>query len=132
MRKQFEDKVAQMKVAEIRKEAGKYGIKNASKYKRAELSAMLVDAMMEKYQEYQEQHKQESNVKRIKAKEINNDQVETLAREILEGIETLGEEDLMQVNRKVLIRVMKALHCSKWYRTYDKATMVAKITGKVA
>lgn len=129
MRKQFEDKVAQMKVAEIRKEAGKHGIKNASKYKRAELSAMLVDAMVE---EYREQHKQESNAKRIKAKEIGNDQVEILAREILEGIETLGEEDLMQVNRKVLIKVMKALHCSKWYRTYDKATMVAKITGKVA
>lgn len=129
MRKRFEDTVAQMKVAEIRKEAGKYGIKNASKYKRAELSAMLVDAMVE---EYQEQHKQESNAKRIKAKEIDNDQVEILAKEILEGIETLGEEDLMQVNRKVLIRVMKALHCSKWYRTYDKATMVAKITGKVA
>lgn len=129
MRKRFEDTVARMKVAEIRKEAGKYGIKNASKYKRAELSAMLVDAMVE---EYQKQHKQESNTKRIKAKEIDNDQVEILAREILEGIETLGEEDLMQVNRKVLIRVMKALHCSKWYRTYDKATMVAKITGKVA
>ena len=129
MRKQFEDKVAQMKVAEIRKEAGKYGIKNASKYKRAELSAMLVDAMVN---EYQKQHKQENSTKRTKAKEVTNDQVEVLAKEILEGIETLGEEDLMQVNRKVLIRVMKALHCSRWYRTYDKATMVAKITGKVA
>ena len=129
MRKQFEDKVAQMKVAEIRKEAGKYGIKNASKYKRAELSAMLVDAMVE---EHQKQHKQGSDTKRAKAKEVTNDQVEALAKEILEGIETLGEKDLMQVNRKVLIRVMKALHCSKWYRTYDKATMVAKITGKVA
>lgn len=129
MRKQFEDKVAQMKVAEIRKEAGKYGIKNASKYKRAELSVMLVNAMVDKYQK---QHKQENNTKRAKAKEVANDQVEVLAKEILEGIETLGEKDLMQVNRKVLIRVMKALHCSKWYRTYDKAAMVAKITGKVA
>lgn len=129
MRKQIEAKVANMKVAEMRKEATKHGIKNASKYKREQLSEMLVTIMVA-----EEDAKRTKKVKssRKKATEVKTEDIETLASELLEGIETIGDEELLATNRKVLIQVMKMLHCSRWYRTYDKATMVAKIKEKVA
>ena len=129
MRKQIEAKVANMKVAEMRKEATKRGIKNVSKYKREQLSEMLVTIMVA-----EEDAKRAKKVKssRKKATEVKMEDVETLASELLEDIETIGDEELLATNRKVLIQVMKMLHCSKWYRTYDKATMVAKIKEKVA
>lgn len=124
MTKGIENAVANMTVAEMRKEAGKHNIKNASKYKRVELQQMLIDALIA------EQSK--TTTKRVKAEKVESDDITALAEEMLEGIEMLSDNDLMQVNRKVLIQVMKMLHCSKWYRTYDKATMVKKIQEAVA
>ena len=129
MRKQIENTVAEMKVAEMRKLAGKYGIKNASKYRRVDLEQMLVDAMVK---EEEAKVKAQKKATRKKAEAVVGEDVEALAKEMLEGIETLGKDELMKANRKVLIVVMKMLHCSKWYRTYDKATMVEKITQAVA
>ena len=119
--------VAQMTVAEMRKAAGQYGIKNASKHKRVELEQMLVEAMVAAHKVTKK-----STGKRVKADKVENTNIEALAKEMLEGIETISAEELMHTNRKVLIAVMKMLHCSKWYRTYDKATMVEKITKAVA
>ena len=119
--------VAQMTVAEMRKAAGQYGIKNASKHKRVELEQMLVEAMVAA-----QKVAKKSTDKRVKADKVENDSIEALAKEMLEGIETISADELMHVNRKVLIVVMKMLRCSKWYRTYDKATMVEKITSAVA
>ena len=129
MRKQIEAKVANMKVAEMRKEATKRGIKNVSKYKREQLSEMLVTIMVA---EEDAKRAKKAKSSRKKATEVKMEDVETLASELLEGIETIGDEELLATNRKVLIQVMKMLHCSKWYRTYDKVTMVAKIKEKVA
>ena len=128
--KNIENNVAKMSVAQMRKIAPQYGIKNASKYKRVQLSQMLVDAMVE--QENAKCAKKSNTTKRFKADKVNDSEVEALAIEMLDGIETLTDEDLFDTNRKVLIRVMKMLHCSKWYRTYDKATMVEKIKSAVA
>lgn len=127
MRTTIKNQVAKMTVAQMRKEATKYGIKNPSKYRREQLQEMLVDAIVEA-----SKAKAKSADKRIKAEQVNNEEVENLAKEMLEGIETLSEDELMHTNRKVLIVMMKMLHCSKWYRTYDKATMVNKITQAVA
>ena len=128
--KNIENNVAKMSVAWMRKIAPQYGIKNASKYKRVQLSQMLVDAMVE--QENAKRVKKSNTTKRFKADKVNDSEVEALAIEMLDGIETLTDEDLFDTNRKVLIRVMKMLHCSKWYRIYDKATMVEKIKSAVA
>ena len=119
--------VAQMTVAEMRKAAGQYGIKNASKHKRVELEQMLVEAMVAA-----QKVTKKSTSKRVKADKVENDNIEALAKEMLEGIETISADELMHANRKVLIVVIKMLQCSKWYRTYDKATMVEKIKGAVA
>ena len=125
---EIKNTAAQMTVAEMRKTAGQYGIKNASKHKRVELEQMLVEAMVAA----EKAKVKKSTGKRVKAAKVENDSIEALAKEMLEGIETISTEELMQTNRKVLIVVMKLLHCSKWYRTYDKATMVEKITSAVA
>lgn len=125
---EIKNTVAQMTVAEMRKAAGQYGIKNASKHKRVELEQMLVEAMVAA----EKTKVKKSTDKRVKAAKVENDSIEALAKQMLEGIETISTEELMQTNRKVLIVVMKMLHCSKWYRTYDKATMVEKITSAVA
>lgn len=123
--------VENMTVAEMRKAAGQYGIKNASKYKRVELQQMLIDAMVAKETASKKTAKKATG-KRTKAEKVENENIEALAKEMLEGIETLSEDQLMHTNRKVLIVVMKMLHCSKWYRTYDKATMIEKITQAIA
>ena len=128
--KNIENDVAKMSVAQMRKIAPQYGIKSASKYKRVQLAQMLVDAMAE--QENAKHAKKSNTAKRFKADKVNDSEVEALAIEMLDGIETLTDEDLFDTNRKVLIRVMKMLHCSKWYRTYDKATMIEKIKNAVA
>lgn len=124
---EVKNRVENMVVAEMRKVATQYGIKNASKYKRAELEQMLIEAMVK-----EAEAKQKSSTKRIKAEKVEREDIEALAKELLSGIETISSEQLMRTNRKVLITVMKMLHCSKWYRTYDKATMVEKITNAVA
>ena len=131
MKKEIMNQVAQMKVAEMRKVAGQYGIKNASKYKRVELEQMLVDAMLKeakaKVKAEKKVQNKESEDKRYKAEKVSADEVAQLAGELIaNGIDGV---DLYDVNRKVLIAVMKELHCKKWYRTYDKPTMISKITN---
>lgn len=133
MKKEIMNQVAQMKVAEMRKVAGQYGIKNASKFKRVDLEKMLVDAMVAEAQAKAKAEKKAQNKKsdkRYKATKVSNEQVEALANAIVEA--GMAKEELAQQNRKVLIQVMKRLHCKMWYRTYDKATMVSKITTALA
>ena len=133
MKKEIMNQVAQMKVAEMRKVAGQYGIKNASKFKRVDLEKMLVDAMVAEAQAKAKAEKKAQNKKsdkRYKATKVSNEQVEALANAIVEA--GMAKEELAQQNRKVLIQVMKMLHCKMWYRTYDKATMVSKIATALA
>ena len=133
MKKEIMNQVAQMKVVEMRKVAGQYGIKNASKFKRVDLEKMLVDAMVAEAQSKAKAEKKAQNKKsdkRYKATKVSNEQVEALANAIVEA--GMAKEELAQQNRKVLIQVMKKLHCKMWYRTYDKATMVSKIATALA
>lgn len=133
MKKEIMNQVAQMKVAEMRKVAGQYGIKNASKFKRVDLEKMLVDAMVAEAQAKAKAEKKAQNKKsdkRYKAVKVSNEQVEALVNAIVEA--GMAKEELAQQNRKVLIQVMKKLHCKMWYRTYDKATMVSKIATALA
>lgn len=133
MKKEIMNQVAQMKVAEMRKVAGQYGIKNASKFKRVDIEKMLVDAMVAEAQAKAKAEKKAQNKKsdkRYKATKVSNEQVEALANAIVEA--GMAKEELVQQNRKVLIQVMKKLHCKMWYRTYDKATMVSKIATALA
>lgn len=133
MKKEIMNQVAQMKVAEMRKVAGQYGIKNASKFKRVDLEKMLVDAMVVEAQAKAKAEKKaqsKKSDKRYKATKVSNEQVEALANAIVEA--GMAKEELAQQNRKVLIQVMKKLHCKMWYRTYDKATMVSKIATALA
>lgn len=131
MEKKIMNTVANMKVAEMRKVAGQYGIKNASKYKRVDLEAMLVDAMVE---EAKAKAKATKTSKAKKAEKVEDEQVVIMASELVEQLKSdaVAVEQLMVQNRKVLITVMKTLHCKRWYRTYDKATMVSKIIEATA
>lgn len=136
MKKEIMNTVENMKVAEMRKVAGQCGIKNASKYKRTELEQMLIDAMV-KEAEAKAKAEKKANKKSGKAKKaekVENEQVVIMASELVEQLKSdaVAVEELMSQNRKVLIVVMKTLHCKKWYRTYDKATMVNKIVEAVA
>lgn len=131
MKKEIMNTVANMKVAEMRKVAGQYGIKNASKYKRVDLEAMLVDVMVEKAKKDQQSTK---TGKAKKADKVENEKAIIMASELVEQLKSdaVAIEQLMAQNRKVLIGVMKALHCKRWYRTYDKPTMVSKILEATA
>lgn len=140
--------VEAMKVADMRKVAPKFGIKNAKQYKREQLSQMLINAMVAKKRQEVEAkkkaaakkpekvtkkatNKEQKSEKRYKAAKVDN--VEELANEILNATPAEVEAmDLYSVNRKVLIEVMKQLHCKLWYRTYDKPTMINKITETLA
>lgn len=131
MKKQIINQVAKMTVAEMRKAASQYGIKNAKKYKRAELEQMMVDVMVKVAEEKLAAEKKavkkaEKSDRRYKAADLNatKEEIEAMAVEV---ISNLANIDLLQVNRKVLIVVMKNLKCERWYRTYDKPTMVSKI-----
>lgn len=149
MRNEIVAVVNNMTVAEMRKAAPALGIKNARQYKREQLSEMIIDAMAaQKEQELEAQAKAEkksnkksaskkstaksaekSNDKRYKANKVEADDVDALVNEILSATPAqVDAMDLYSVNRKVLIEVMKQLHCELWYRTYDKPTMIAKIT----
>lgn len=149
MRNEIVAAVNNMTVAEMRKAAPALGIKNARQYKREQLSEMIIDAMAaQKEQELEAQAKAEkksnkksaskkstaksaekSNDKRYKADKVEEDDVDALVNEILSATPAqVDAMDLYSVNRKVLIEVMKQLHCELWYRTYDKPTMIAKIT----
>lgn len=135
--------VEAMKVVEMRKEASKRGIKKPSQYKRPELVEKLVENIVaEKKQAIEAEEKakkaaaKKANAgnKRYKANKIDNSEVDFLAEQIVNATpDEFDKIDLYHVNRKVLIGVMKRLHCELWYRTYDKPTMVQKITtAKVA
>ena len=140
MRNEIVAAVNNMTVAEMRKAAPALGIKNARQYKREQLSEMVVDAMAtQKEQELEAQAKAEKksnkksaskkSEKRYKAVKVETNDVDGLVNEILSATPAqVNEMDLYGVNRKVLIEVMKKLHCELWYRTYDKPTMIAKIT----
>lgn len=149
MRNEIVAAVNNMTVAEMRKAAPTLGIKNARQYKREQLSEMIIDAMAaQKEQELEAQAKAEkksnkksaskkstaksaekSSDKRYKADKVEADDVDALVNEILSATPAqVDAMDLYSVNRKVLIEVMKQLHCELWYRTYDKPTMIAKIT----
>lgn len=132
MKKEIMNTVANMKVSEMRKVAGQYGIKSANKYKRAELEPMLVEAMYEAAKAKAKAEKANSKKagKGKKAAKVSNDQIEVMADAIIDN--GMCAEELMLQNRKVLIVVMKKLHCNRWYRTYDKPTMVALIGDKMA
>ena len=131
MRKEIMNTVANMKVAEMRKVAGQYGIKNASRYKRVDLEAMLVEAMVE---EAKAKAKATKSGKAKKAEKVEDEAVVVMASELVKQLQSdaVAVEELMAQNRKVLITVMKTLHCKRWYRTYDKATMVSKIIEATA
>lgn len=141
MRNEIVATVNNMTVAQMRKAAPKLGIKNAKKYKREQLSEMIIDAMAaQKEQELEAQKSakaaksnKKSNKaaadKRYKAVKVEADDIDGLVNEIISATpEEVEAMDLYNVNRKVLIEVMKQLHCKLWYRTYDKPTMIAKIT----
>lgn len=160
MKKEIMSQVAAMKVVEMRKVASQYGIKSASKYRRAELEKVLVEAMFDamlkaakekaaaeraaekeaaaKAAEEKAAKRNDKNTKknakvtkksdkRYKAANLKatKEEIEAMADDIVN--KNFGVMDFMEVNRKVLIVVMKKLHCEKWYRTYDKPTMVKKI-----
>lgn len=131
MKKEIMNQVAKMTVAEMRKAASQYGIKNAKKYKRVELEQMMVEVMVKVAEEKAAAEKKaakksEKSDKRYKAADLKatKEEIEAMAVEV---ISNLADIDLFQVNRKVLIVVMKNLKCERWYRTYDKPTMVNKI-----
>lgn len=138
-----------LKVVEMRKAAQDMGIKNVKKYRRPELAEKLIAAIVEvrkaaiveayeaelKAQEQKENKKaakkeQKATGKRYKATKVEENEVDELVNTILRATPAeIDAMDLYNVNRKVLIKVMKALHCKLWYRTYDKPTMVIKITA---
>ena len=133
MKKNIENTVAQMTVAQMRKEASVQGIKNAKQYKRVELEKLLVEALSTKLPKTEvKKSVAKKTGKRAKAEKVDDAAIEMLAKELLADVEDLDGEILTNINRKVLIEVMKMLHCSKWYRTYDKATMIKKILDAVA
>lgn len=138
-----------LKVVEMRKAAQDMGIKNVKKYRRPELTEKLIAAIVEvrkaaiveayeaelKAQEQKENKKaakkeQKATGKRYKATKVEENEVDELVNTILRATPAeIDAMDLYNVNRKVLIKVMKELHCKLWYRTYDKPTMVIKITA---
>lgn len=138
-----------LKVVEMRKAAQDMGIKNVKKYRRPELTEKLIAAIVEvrkaaieeayeaelKAQEQKENKKaakkeRKATGKRYKATKVEENEVDELVNTILRATPAeIDAMDLYNVNRKVLIKVMKELHCKLWYRTYDKPTMVIKITA---
>lgn len=126
--------VAEQTVAQLRKLAQQNGIKNASKFRRVDLEPMVIEAIVNaKVAELEastQASKKANTDKRFKADKVVAEQIEVLAESIV--AEKVEESELAKQNRKVLIVVMKMLHCEKWYRTYDKATMVNKITKAFA
>lgn len=164
MKVEVAEQVEKMTVADMRKAATTYGIKNAKQYKRVELAEKLIAQMIavqessikaeaeaqEKEQKAieaanaeqakkaekkakKEKKAAESKDKRYKADKLEDDQVNEQVDELVSDLLAATPDEvkgmnLYDVNRKVLIEVMKQLHCKLWYRTYDKPTMIAKIT----
>lgn len=120
-----------MTVAELRKEAVGFGIKGAKQYKRPELVRKVIDSAVQFHKDRIEAE-EAKQAKRYKAIKLDDKQT---IEEIANDIVTRGfakETDPYKVNRKVLILVMKKLHCPRWYRTYDKPTMLAMIFERLS
>lgn len=138
IKNQVTEMAATQTVAQLRKLAQENGIKNASKFKRVDLEPMVIAAIVNAKLEAVKAEakatkkavKKSNEDKRFKADKVIDEQVEALAQVIV--AEKMEQVELFQQNRKVLIVVMKMLRCKKWYRTYDKATMVSKITEAFA
>lgn len=149
---EIQTKVDKMTVAELRKLAPKYGVKNASSYKRPELVEKVVTALVsEVVAKFEAKAKAKAEAeakakpakapkapkaegekveKRYKANKLHPEaNIEQIAEEIIAN--GFDDNDPYKINRKVLIVVMKKLHCTKWYRTYDKPTMLAMINEKL-
>ena len=93
MRKQITEQVKAMTVAQMRKVAGQYGIKNASKFKKTELSKMVADAMVVEAKAKAESEKKaakkaQSSDKRYKADKVvaTKEQITEMATEVIDGI----------------------------------------------
>lgn len=130
-----------MKVVELRKTATQFAIKNPSQYKRVQLESLIIDCVVAEAKKAQATKKKAVKVKatkkmdtRVKAEKVSDEQVQAIANVLAQTVikREVSVTDLMATNRKVLIRVMKALQCKNWYRTYDKATMVQLIIGATA
>ena len=132
MKKTIIAQVSKMTVAQMRKAATQYGIKNASKFKRIDLEKMIVEAMLAEAKANTKKEKVASKAtnanKRYKATKVVEGEIEVQANAIIESKMVDG---LFDINRKVLINIMKKLGCEKWYRTYDKPTMIDKITSSM-
>lgn len=101
----------------------------AKEAKKAQKAEKATKKVSEKKADKKAEDTAEKKDKRYKAEKVDEDAVDKLVEEIVSATPAQVEAmDLYNINRKVLIEVMKQLHCKLWYRTYDKPTMIAKIT----
>lgn len=131
------NKVNDMTVVEMRQAAKEIGIKNAKKYKRTELSKMIIDAMVaiEEAKAIKVKAKKATGAK--KSPKGSNKETERDTDALMAYLPTYDgnseslADTLMGYGRTVLIRVMKSYKVKGWYRIYDKPTMISKITSAV-
>ena len=133
------ESVDKMTVQQMRLAAKGLGIKSASKYRRPQLTEMVVDKMVEQtienVKKMDEVAKKVGKVKKsIKGsnKDIGHD-VQVIGEYLEKAYNgDVGSRDdvvqhLMTFGRQVLIRAMKYCKVKGWYRIYDKPTMVSRI-----
>ena len=120
--------VKAMTVAEMRKVASQYNIKNAKKFKRVELEQMIIDAMVEanknsnkKSYKGQYTHKQD----RLAKIDSFSDKVE----QVVKGTMVLAMESF---ETDVLQEAMRILKIKGWYRIYKRSTMIEMICEATA
>lgn len=133
------ESVDKMTVQQMRLVAKGLGIKSASKYRRPQLTEMVVDKMVE--QTVENMKKMDEVAKKVgktkKSIKGSNKDIGRDAQVIGEYLEKayngdVGSRDdvvqhLMTFGRQVLIRAMKYCKVKGWYRIYDKPTMVSRI-----
>lgn len=143
-------------VSELRKMAPKYGIKNASKYRRPVLVSLLADALEQEYKARlaEEQAKQPKSKKAPKEKQPKEKKASTKAikgsnkaedvendvAQVIEYLDGRAHNDspeyikdiLLVYGRQTLIRVMANYKVKGWYRIYNKYVMVEKLAEVVA
>lgn len=135
----IEETVSKMTVAQMRVRAKELGIKNAKKYKRAELSEMVVEAMVAveqaKVTVAKKPSSQKSTNRAARGSNKNTDaDVAEVERFLAACHNTSGDSItsvLVAYGRTVLIRVMADRKIKGWYRIYDKRTMIEKIVEQV-
>lgn len=120
--------VKAMTVAEMRKVASQYNIKNAKKFKRVDLEQMIIDAMVEankksnkKSYKGQYTHKQD----RLAKIDSFSDKVE----QVVKGTMGLAMESF---ETDVLQEAMRILKIKGWYRIYKRSTMIEMICEATA